>query len=339
VSALRVGLIGFGVAGRIFHAPLIAATEGLDLAAVVTSRADEVAAAHPGTAVVAEAGDLWDRCDLVVVAAPNRAHAPLAREALARGLAVVVDKPLAVSAAGAEALLEEARAHDGRLTAFHNRRWDDDFLTIRRLVEDGALGDLVRFESRFERFRPSVSAAVWRERGDPAEGGGVLLDLGPHLVDQALLLFGPARLVHAEVDRRRPGAAVDDDAFLALEHDGGVRSHLRMSAIAPLHGPRLAISGLAGGLETSGLDPQEDQLRAGVSPADPGYGLAERAGRLVTADGEQAVELERGDYPAFYSQVVRWVREGAAPPVAPEDALAGLHLLDAARDHSGTLAR
>ena len=331
MSSLRVGLIGFGLAGRVFHAPLIAATEGLDLAAVVTSRADEVAAAHPGAAVVAEAGDLWDRCDLAVVAAPNRVHAPLAREALARGLAVVVDKPLAVSAGDAEALLAEARAHDGRVTAFHNRRWDGDFLTVRRLVEDGALGDVIRFESRFERFRPSVSADVWRERSDPAEGGGVLLDLGPHLVDQALLLLGPARLAHAEVDRRRPGAVVDDDVFLALEHGSGARSHLWMSAIAPLHGPRFAVSGLAGGLQTSGLDPQEAQLRAGLSPGDPGYGVAERPGRLVTADAEQAVELERGDYPAFYAQVVRWVRDGGAPPVAPEDALAGLRILEAAR--------
>jgi predicted dehydrogenase len=331
-------LIGFGLAGRAFHAPLIAAAERLELTVVVTSRADDVAAAHPGAEVVADAGDLWDRCDVVVVAAPNRVHAPLARQALERGLPVVVDKPLAVSAAEAEALCEDAAARDGRLTVFHNRRWDGDFLTARRLVGDGALGDVLRFESRFERFRPAVSADAWRERGDPAEGGGVLLDLGPHLIDQALVLLGPARLTHAEVDRRRPGAAVDDDAFLALEHESGARSHLRMSAIAPLHGPRLAVSGLAGGLQTAGLDPQEGQLRSGMSPADPGYGVAERPGRLVDADGEREVELEHGDYPAFYAQVVRWVHDGAPPPVAPEDAVTGLRILDAARGPRGTLA-
>jgi scyllo-inositol 2-dehydrogenase (NADP+) len=331
VSEIRVGLVGYGLGGRVFHAPLIAAEPDLRLAAVVTSRAVEVRAAHPEAEVLTDVDDLWDRCDLVVVAAPNRVHVPLALEALRRGLPVVIDKPLAVSAAEAEALVEEAATLDGRLTAFHNRRWDGDFLTARRLLAEGVLGDPVRFESRFERFRPSVRAGVWRERADPAEGGGVLLDLGPHLVDQALVLLGPARLAHAEVDRRRPGAAADDDAFLALEHDSGARSHLWMSAVAPLHGPRLAVSGLDGGFQTSGLDPQEGQLGDGMSPTDPGYGVADRPGRLVAGEHAEAVELDRGDYPAFYTQVVGWVRDGAPPPVAPGDALAGLRILDAAR--------
>jgi predicted dehydrogenase len=328
---LRAGLVGFGLAGRAFHAPLIAATDGLRLAAVVTSRREEVEAAHPDADVLASVDELWDRCDLVVVASPNRTHVPLAREAARRGLPAVVDKPLAANAAEAEQLVNEAERAGTGLTVFHNRRWDGDFLTVRRLLEQGALGDVVRFDSRFERFRPEVNAGAWRERAGAEEGGGVLLDLGPHLVDQALVLFGPIARVYAEVDRRRPGAQVDDDVFIALEHASGVRSHLSMSAVAPLHGPRFAVSGLRAGFAVDGLDVQEAQLRSGMTPGDPGYGHAEGSGRLVGAEGEQVVELERGDYPAFYAGVVSWLRDGGPPPVEPGDAVAGLRVLDAAR--------
>ncbi len=328
---LRVGLIGYGLAGRAFHAPLIATTGGLRLAAVVTSRRAEVAERHPEARVLAGVAELWEQCDVAVVAAPNRVHVELAEEAMRRGVAVVVDKPLAVEAAQADALVSLARDRRAALTVFHNRRWDDDFLTLRRLVAEQALGPLTRMESRFERFRPQVAPSAWRERGDVAEGGGTLLDLGSHLVDQALVLLGPVVRVYAELARRRPGVRAEDDAFLALEHAGGVRSHLSMGAVAPLHGPRFRVSGMRAGFATDGLDVQEDQLRAGTTPSEPGFGLGERAGRLVEEHGEQAVPLERGDYPAFYAGVVHWLRDGAPPPVPPEDAVAGLRVLDAAR--------
>jgi predicted dehydrogenase len=328
MPAVRVGLAGFGIAGRFFHAPLIEATDGLTLAAVVTSRRDEVAREHPHAEVVADIDDLWDRCDLVVVATPNRFHVPMARAAIRHGLPVVIDKPLAVNAAAAEELVRDAERHDVPLTVFHNRRLDDDFLTVRRLLREGALGDVVRFDSRFERFRPQVDATVWRELD---REGGVLLDLGPHLVDQALTLFGPVDCVYAEVDNRRAGAQVDDDAFVALAHANGVRSHLRMSAIAPLHGPRLSVSGLDGGVATDGLDVQEGQLRSGMTPDDPEFGASDREARLVDADGERTIPLDRGDYPAFYKAVVDWLAAGRPPPVDPWDAVTGLRILDAAR--------
>ena len=298
---------------------------------MVTSRREEVAREHPHAEVVASVNDLWKVCDLVVVATPNRFHAPMARAAIRHELPVVVDKPLATSAAAAEELVRDAERHGVPLTVFHNRRLDDDFLTVRRLLGEGALGEVVRFDSRFERFRPEVKADAWRELDGATDGGGVLLDLGPHLVDQALALFGAVDCVYAEVDSRRAGAQVDDDAFVALVHASGVRSHLRASAIAPLHGPRFAVSGLQAGLAIDGLDVQESQLRSGTRPSDAGFGVSDREARLIDAEGERAVPLERGDYPAFYRAVVDWLAAGRPPPVDPWDAVAGLRVLDAAR--------
>jgi scyllo-inositol 2-dehydrogenase (NADP+) len=224
---------------------------------------------------------------------------------------VVVDKPLAPSVAEAEQLL----AAGGRVTVFQNRRWDGDFLTLRRVLGD--LGPVVRLESRFERFRPEVRADAWRELPDAAEGGGLLLDLGAHLVDQARVLFGHPLRVYAEIGTRRPHARVDDDVFLALEHEDGVHAHLWMSATQPLFGPRFRVSGLRAGFASDGLDPQEAQLAAGLRPGDPGFGVMP--------------PLEPGRYVAFYEGVVAWLRDGAPPPVDPADALAGLRILEAAR--------
>jgi predicted dehydrogenase len=271
--------------------------------------------------VVGGIDELVEGIDVLVVATPNRSHVPLALAGLDSGLAVVVDKPLAASATEARALLDAG----GRLTVFQNRRWDGDFLTVRRLVDEGALGALVRFESRFERYRPLVDGG-WRERAEAAEGGGLLLDLGAHLVDQAVALLGEPVSVYAEVGARRPGAAVDDDVFVALEHDGGVHSHLWMSATAPLFGPRFRVSGLEAGFACDGLDPQEDQLAAGGRPGDPGYGEAP-PGLL---DGAP-LPLERGRYEDFYIGVRDWARGEAPAPVDPADSLAVLELLELAR--------
>jgi predicted dehydrogenase len=328
-AAARVGIVGFGLSGRVFHAPLVEAVAGLELAAIVTSDAARQAGArtaHPDAAVLSTVDDLWGRVDLVVVAAPNRAHVPLALAALERGLAVVVDKPLAADVAQAERLLDAG----GRLTVFQNRRYDGDFRTIARLLDDGALGRITRFESRFERFRPDVSVDAWRERPDPEEGGGLLLDLGAHLVDQATTLFGPPVRVYAELDARRPGARVEDDVFVALEHPDQVRSHLWMSAVAPLVGPRLRVSGLVAGFETSGLDPQEAQLAAGLRPGSPDFGRS-GPGRLVDAGGSRELPLEPGTYVQFYEGVAAWLRAEAPPPVDPRESLAGLRVLDAVR--------
>ncbi|MFF4652712.1 Gfo/Idh/MocA family oxidoreductase [Streptomyces sp. NPDC001380] len=336
---LRTGLVGFGVAGSAFHAPLIATTPGLRLDAVVTSspeRREQLRREHPGARAVEAPEELLadpSALDLVVIASPNRTHVPLARAALEAGLPVVVDKPLAGTAAEAAALVGLAEERGLMLTVFQNRRWDGDLLTVRRLLEAGALGSVRRFESRFERWRPQIKEG-WRELADPAEVGGTLYDLGSHLVDQALTLFGPATAVYAEVDVRRPGAAVDDDAFVALTHASGVRSHLWTSATAAQLGPRLRVLGDHAGYTKHGLDPQEADLRAGRRPGDgrPWGAEPESAyGVLGTPDDSAPLPTEPGDYPAFYRGVAAALRDGAAPPVDPRDAVAVLAVLEAAR--------
>jgi len=335
---LRVGLLGYGLAGRVFHAPLIRACPELELAAVVTGspeRRAQVSAACPEAAVLGTADELWARAaeiDLVVVATPNRSHVPLAQATLRAGLPVVVDKPLATSAAEARALIAEARAHGRLLTVFQNRRWDGDFLTVRKLLAEGTLGEVWRFESRFERWNLTPKAG-WRESGDPAEAGGLLFDLGAHLVDQALLLFGPVRAVYAEIDRRRPGVAVDDDVFVALTHASGVHSHLWMSKVAAQRGPRFRVLGERAAFTKYGLDGQEPAMAAGGVPGSPGWGEEppERWGLLGEEGTAQPVATEAGAYLRFYEAVAAAVRDGAPAPVDPADATAALDIIEAAR--------
>ncbi|MFB7616421.1 Gfo/Idh/MocA family oxidoreductase [Kitasatospora sp. NPDC056181] len=343
----RVGLIGYGLAGSAFHAPLIATTPGLRLDAVVTAnpdRREQLQREHPGARAVDTPEQLLadpDALDLVVIASPNRTHVPLARAALRAGLATVVDKPLAATADEALELCTLAESSGVLLSVFQNRRWDGDFLTAARLVREGALGRVHRFESRFERFRPKPKAG-WRELADPAEVGGTLYDLGSHLVDQALTLFGPVETVYAEIDVRRDGAAVDDDAFLALTHASGTRSHLWTSAITPLAGPRLRVLGDTAGYVKSGMDPQEADLRAGRRP-DGRDGLtwgADRPalyGTLGTDESATPIPTDPGDYPAFYVGVAAALaRPGTPPPVDPRDAVATLAVLEAARTSAAT---
>jgi len=339
----RVGLIGYGLAGSAFHAPLIASTPGLQLDAVVTANPDrraQLREEHPGARpldtpeqLLAEAETL----DLVVIASPNRTHVPLAHASLTAGLATVVDKPLAATAAEARALCELAEKTGTLLSVFQNRRWDGDFLTARRLIGEGALGRVHRFESRFERFRPKPKAG-WRELADPAEVGGTLYDLGSHLVDQALTLFGPVESVYAEIDVRRDGAVVDDDGFLALTHVSGVRSHLWTSALAPLGGPRLRVLGDAAGFVKYGMDPQEADLRAGKRPGDGPWGTDDPAlyGTLGTDESSTPVPTDPGDYPAYYAGIAAALATGTPPPVDPRDAIATLAVLEAAHDSAAT---
>ncbi|MFI9508120.1 Gfo/Idh/MocA family oxidoreductase [Nocardia sp. NPDC052566] len=340
MSSLDVAILGYGLAGSVFHAPLIAAQPRLRVAAVVTGSGERAAQArreHPGVRVLGSAEELFAApagIDLVVVATPNRSHAPLARQALAAGLPVVVDKPFAVTVADAEDLIARAEQAGLALSVFQNRRWDDDFLTARGLIEAGKLGAINRFESRFERWRP-VPKGSWREVGSAEDGAGILFDLGSHLVDQAVTLFGPVRAVYAELDRRRDGILSDDDTFVALTHESGVRSQLWMSAVTPQLGPRLRVLGSDAGFVSYGLDPQEEALRSGRRPDDGQgpWGTADRWGALG-ADPAERVPLLAGDYPAFYAAMAAALLDGAPVPVDPRDAVATLRILDAARRSS-----
>jgi scyllo-inositol 2-dehydrogenase (NADP+) len=287
---------------------------------VVTSnpeRAAEARSRFPEVTVVPSPEALFDAAsehDLVVVAAPNRAHFPLALEAIEAGLHIVVDKPLAVSVEQGERLSEAAGSQKVVASVFHNRRWDGDFLTLRRLVHEGALGEVVRLESRFDRWRPEVDRAKWREGGGPEEAGGLLFDLGPHLIDQALEVLGPARSVYGEVRALRPGAQVDDDFFVALEHESGARSHLSGTMLAAQPGPRLRALGTEAAYVKHGLDVQEDALRAGASPRDPRFGEEppEAWGLLGAEDHTEPVKTEPGRYVEFYERMERAIRESEA---------------------------
>lgn len=338
---LRVVVIGYGLAGSAFHAPLVGATDGLAVAAVVTGDAERAAAArarYPDAVLVPKVEQVWemaDRLDIAVIAAPNRAHLPLGLAALDAGLHVVVDKPLATSPDDARRLIDTARVRERVLTVYQNRRWDGDFLTLRGLLEDGALGDVYRFESRFERWRPAPKPG-WRQSPDPEDAGGLLFDLGSHLIDQALLLFGPVTEVHAEMHSRRPGSRVDDDTFLALRHESGVRSHLWMNAIAARPGPRFRVLGSRAAWIKYGLDVQEDRLRAGREPDEAGFGAEPEArwGVLHDSGGSRPTPTEPGAYLEFYRALESVIRNGGPPPVAPEDAVAGLEIIERARRHA-----
>jgi predicted dehydrogenase len=339
VDPIRVAIVGYGLAGRHFHAPLIAATAGLEVSYLVTAndvRRRQAEVEHPAARILPSLDELWEQPappELVVVATTNESHVPLATAAIAHGVAVVVDKPLAINAPEAEALVHMAERARVPLTVFHNRRWDTDQLTLRRLLAEDALGSVVRYESRFERWRPDTDPSKWRESAPPERGGGVLLDLGTHLVDQAIVLLGAPTHVYAEIRSLR-GAPADDDAFIALRHPGGAISHLWVSAAAPAPGPRLRVQGTTGGFLVASLDPQEAALRVGARPdADDGWGKPPvfEHGRLVAGEHSIPVRPEPGDWPRFYAMLRDALGAGGPLPVDPRDAIRTLRVLDAAR--------
>jgi len=338
-ETIRVAMIGYGLGGQAFHAPFIATTPGMKLTTLVTANAERRASARqafPEARIVGSAEEVWSRAaehDLVVVVTNNRTHVPLARAAIDAGIAVVVDKPLAPNVAEAESLLSHAQAAGVPLSVYHERRWDAEFLTAKKLIDAGMLGKVLRFESRLDRWRPQPKEGAWRELGDPADAGGLLFDLGSHLIDQALRLFGRVTHVYAEIEKRRPTVAVDDDVFLALTHECGTHSHLWTTSVAAQLGPRLRVMGNRAAYVKLTADVQEQALRAGVLPTAPGFGEepAERWGLLGAGESVQSVKTERGDYQRFYANVVPWLQEGAPPPVDPRDAVEGLRIIEAAR--------
>jgi scyllo-inositol 2-dehydrogenase (NADP+) len=346
MDQLNVAIIGYGAAGAVFHAPLIAAEPRMRVAAIVTGspqRAAQARAEHPEARVLPDADTLFaatEPVDLIVIATPNQAHGPLARAGIAAGIPVVVDKPITPTAAEARELIGLADRAGVLLSVYQNRRWDGDFQTARQVIEAGELGEVARFESRFERWRPELTGG-WRETGGPEQAAGLLFDLGSHLVDQALTLFGPVTSVYAQLDARRPGIGTDDDTFVALTHANGVRTHLWMSAVTGQLGPRFRILGSRGAYVKYGLDVQEDALRQGARPGDAGWGADRREawGVCGTDEDSRLVETLPGSYEAYYAGIAAALLDGAPVPVDPRDALAALVVLEAARHsaESGTV--
>jgi predicted dehydrogenase len=330
---LRVGLIGYGYAGKTFHAPLIAAVPALELAAVASSDASKVHADWPGVTVLATPGELIarDDLDLVVIATPNDTHHPLARAALLAGRHVVVDKPFTVALDDAHELATLARTSGRLLSVFHNRRWDGDFLTLRRLVADGALGRVVEMNSRHDRYRPEVRRR-WREGAGP--GAGLWFDLGPHLVDQALQLLGRPRAIALERDATRDGALADDWFHASLRYDR-LHVHLHASMLVAASAPRFAVHGTLGSFVKEGLDAQEEALKAGVRPAWPpqaGWGADPGRALRVTRAGDgsavaQPVALQPGAHQAYFAAIAAAIHGEAPNPVPPQEALDVMELI------------
>lgn len=312
------------------------AAEGFELAAIVSSDAEKVRAAHPDVRHLPDVDALLadPEIEVVVVTTPNDTHVPIAVAALAAGKHVVVEKPIGLDHAEAVRLAEAAEEAAGRglvVTAFHNRRWDGDFLSVQDALAGGLVGRPVTLHSHFDRFRPAPRDR-WRENGGP--GSGLWIDLGPHLVDQARLLFGEPEWVQADIATIRDGARADDYAHVTLAFPGGVRAILHASTLVAATPPRLVLHGTGGSVVVEGLDPQEGQLGAGgVDPADPRYGLADGAqARVRVTDGTTETTHARraGEYPQFYARLHAAITRGEAPPVSIRDAAEVMHIVDAA---------
>jgi scyllo-inositol 2-dehydrogenase (NADP+) len=328
---IRAGVIGYGLGGMAFHAPLIEAVPGLELAAIATSRAEDVHARYPDVQVTDAQALIADPAiQLVAISTPNDTHFPLAKAALEAGKHVVIDKPFAVSVAEGEELIALAKSRGLVLCPFHNRRWDGDFLTVRALVESGRLSEILLFEAHWDRFRPAL-VQPWKE--SLAAGSGQLPDLGPHMFDQILLLFGMPEAVSGDLEVQREGGEIDDYFALTL-HYGERRVILASSRLIAAPRPRFGIHGRGGSFVKFGLDPQEGALRAGGRPGDPGYGVEDAAqhGVLTLPDGTQeTIASEHGDYRRFYAGVAAAIADVAAVPVDPADAVAGLRIIELAR--------
>jgi predicted dehydrogenase len=325
---IRVVLIGYGYAGRTFHAPLIRATSGLELVAIQSSSPERVHADLPGIVAVSSLEDAISAADLVVVATPNDTHVPIATAALRAGKHVVVEKPLAPTLAEARDLVSLAQRHGRVLAPFQNRRWDGDFLALSDLLSRSVLGDVAHFESHFDRYRPQVRRR-WRE--DPGTAAGLWYDLGPHLVDQALQLFGLPDRVVASMASQRPGAQTDDWAHAILEY-GRLRAVLHASVLAAGRSPRFIVHGQSGSWVKYGVDPQEQQLMAALRPGGDAGGERERA---IYVDGATAAENETpipaGDYRRFYAQLRDAVHGAGSNPVPAAQALAVTAVVETAR--------
>jgi scyllo-inositol 2-dehydrogenase (NADP+) len=320
---IRVGLAGYGLAGSVFHGPLIRTAQRMELAAVLTSRE------APNR--VSSFDALLEQGDLIVIATPNATHYELAARALKAGKHVVVDKPLSVTVDEADKLIALARDAKRVLTVFHNRRWDGDFLTVRKVLPE--VGEITLFEANWDRFRPQIKQG-WREV--PGEKGGVLNDLGPHMIDQALLLFGMPNGISADVLAQRADAEVDDYFELRLDYETR-RVCLRSSTLVADPRPRFAVHGSLGSYVKYGLDQQEAQLKSGMEASASGFGIDERDGILTRGDGSQeAIPTARGNWTAFYDAVAAAILDEAPVPVDPADARAGLMLIDLARRAAAT---
>ncbi|NJC23671.1 putative dehydrogenase [Arthrobacter pigmenti] len=333
---IRTAVLGFGVSGRVFHSPLLAANTDYSLRFITTSneeRSRQARESYRSATVLNNPQDIFkhaDEIDLVVIGTPPGTHYELANAAIDRGLHVVVDKPFVPTAAQGEELIRKAGRAGVSLTVFQNRRWDADFLTVQDLVRREALGTIATFESRFEWWQPEGFRS-WKGAATLDEAGGILYDLGSHLIDQALQLFGPVQDVYGQTTRYSSASTdADEDAFVVLHHANGIRSRLTMSGLAALPGPRFHLFGTRGTYLKWGLDGQEPALDAGKDPNDDDFGMEPESawGSLSTGATQQVVPAQRGDYAQFYKLLSDHLASGRPLPVDPWDAVQVLRIIE-----------
>jgi len=333
--ALRVGIAGYGLAGRVFHAPLLKGV-GFDVVGVLTSNPERKASAEsdfPGVKVVESIEQLLELdLDLLVVASANNAHASQAITGLKAGVPVVVDKPMGRTLKETEEIIQASKQFNTPVTTFFNRKWDSDALTIKKVISDGVIGKIFRLESRFERFRETINPESWRENQSASEGGGNLLDLQPHLLSTALDWFGPAELVSSSINSIRGGA--DDDSVLVLKHASGVDSYLSASTVIGAPGPRIRLIGDKGSLVINDLDPQELMLKNGLYPKGGVWGESTKSKAFIHR-GDEITEYQSvdGNYAQFYVQV-KEALSGGSWPVTTDEALTVAKIIDLARQNS-----
>ncbi len=345
-EAIRAGVVGFGLAGQIFHAAVIHETPGMELGAIVQRRNQAATSRYPNTKVFSSVGEMLDdrSIEVCVIATPNDAHRDISEQCMRAGRHVVVDKPLTLTSADAAALAAVAREEKVLLSAYHNRRWDGDYQTIAKLIHSGRLGDPLVFESHFDRFRPEPKPNAWRET--QAAGGGILFDLGPHLIDQAIALFGSPSTIWADVRTVRPNSQVDDAFDIQLTYERSPRPELRRlrvwlrsTMVAAHPGARFTLHGTEGSFEKWGLDPQEAALKDGLSFANEGFGTepANSWGVLTSASGKpETIQTLPGDYRKYYENV-RDAIEGTKPlAVTVGAAWSVACLIELARESSRT---
>lgn len=331
---LRVGLAGYGLAGRFFHAPLLKGC-GFELVAILTTNPDRVAQAHsdfPHAVVVSDMPDLLvQNLDLVIIASVNSVHVEQAIAALQAGIPTVVDKPMGRNLSETIQILNVSDEVGVPVTVFYNRLFDSDSLTIKRVLENNEIGNVFRIDSRFERYRPDLAAQSWREQSSAADGGGLLLDLQSHLVSTALDWFGPAELVSASV--RSVRGASDDDVVLVLKHESGVDSYLSASAIVGAPGPRIRMLGDSGALVIDELDPQEALLRAGHVPHNGKWEVSTKSeAKIIRGEVVSDLQAEDGNYASFYTQVAGAITGKNQWPVSKAEILAVATIIDKARE-------
>jgi len=331
---LKVGIAGYGLAGRSFHAPILAGTN-FEVTAVLTT--NDVRKRHakedfPTVKIVSTIEELCAQdLDLIVIASGNQVHLSQALTAINAGIPTVVDKPMGINVAQTREILDAADSAGVAVTTYFNRKWDSDILTLKRVIRDGQIGRVIRMDSRFERFRPQLNPQSWRENNSPQDGGGLLLDLMPHLISTAIECFGPANLKSSSIRSVRGGA--DDDCVLVLAHETGVESILSASAVVGAPGPRLRVIGSEGAFVVNELDPQEALLRAGKAPKDGKWeeGTSSQA-FIHRGDSVEEFKTDPGNYASFYSLVHEAIVNKTAMPISPEEILAVAQIIDKARE-------